>query len=300
MYADFANVFIFLAFGAFFVVLNVSILSRLLRPTVKDAQKETTYECGEPPVGSGWVRFDIRFYTVALVFLIFDVEVAFLYPWAILFKDAKHDDQVVRCEIPVAGLIDAKQEMIQQLADKLEGARLVEKKPGTNVLEIAMDRSKPLTQTALEQALQVTGLKADVPASIVENRIKIMTGLGEPEAVTAGLQELGVHASSRTEEGKLAWTLTPDDPVRLADIETVFKNGNLAPTEVEWVGGAPWRFPLFLFLEMLVFMGILVVGFIYIWVKGDLSWIKTTDLRTAQAADAARARELAAGEVWRG
>src|SRR2546423_2484431 len=89
MYFDYANVFIFLAFGAAFVVLNVSILSRLLRPTVKDAAKETTYECGEPAVGSGWVRFDIRFYTVALIFLIFDVEVAFLYPWAVLFQEAR-------------------------------------------------------------------------------------------------------------------------------------------------------------------------------------------------------------------
>ncbi len=86
MYFDYANVFIFLAFGAFFVVLNVSILSRLLRPTVKDAMKETTYECGEPAIGSGWVRFDIRFYTVALIFLIFDVEVVFLFPWAIVFQ----------------------------------------------------------------------------------------------------------------------------------------------------------------------------------------------------------------------
>src|SRR5580704_5319065 len=89
MYFDYANVLLFLVFGAFFVVLNVSIVSRFLRPTVKEAAKETTYECGEPPVGSGWVRFDIRFYTVALVFLIFDVEVAFLYPWAVLFQAAR-------------------------------------------------------------------------------------------------------------------------------------------------------------------------------------------------------------------
>jgi NADH-quinone oxidoreductase subunit A len=143
MYFDFANVFIFLAFGAFFVVLNVSILSRLLRPTVKDPLKETTYECGEPPVGSGWVRFDFRFYTVALIFLIFDVEVAFLYPWAIVFQEVK-------------------------------------------------------------------GLAA-----------------GTSDAV---------------------------------------------------------RFPLVIFLEMVVFLGLLLVGFVYVWAKGDLSWIKT-------ASDEAR-REL--------
>lgn len=136
MYFDYVNVFIFLAFGAFFVVLNVSILSRLLRPTVADPAKLTTYECGEPAVGSGWVRFDIRFYTVALIFLIFDVEVAFLYPWAVLFQEAK---------------------------------RL----PGP-------------------------------------------------------------------------------------DVEA-------------------WQPAAFLFTEMLVFFGVLLVGFVYVWAKGDLSWIKTTD-----------------------
>jgi NADH-quinone oxidoreductase subunit A len=136
VYFDYTNVFIFLAFGAAFVVLNVSILSRFLRPKVKDAAKETTYECGEPAIGSGWVRFDIRFYTVALIFLIFDVEVAFLYPWAVLFQEAR-------------------------------------RAPGPDLAE--------------------------------------------------------------------------------------------------------WQAPFFLFAEMLVFLGILLVGFVYVWARGDLSWIKTTD-----------------------
>ena len=83
------NVLVFTLFGVFFVVLPVSILSRLLRPRGRDASdpgKLETYECGEPTIGSSWVRFDIRFYTLALIFLIFDVEVAFLYPWSRVFK----------------------------------------------------------------------------------------------------------------------------------------------------------------------------------------------------------------------
>jgi NADH-quinone oxidoreductase subunit A len=83
------NVLVFTVFGAAFVVLVVEVVGRLLRPKVKtplEPAKEETYECGEPAVGSSWVRFDIRFYTVALVFLIFDVEVTFLYPWALIFK----------------------------------------------------------------------------------------------------------------------------------------------------------------------------------------------------------------------
>jgi NADH-quinone oxidoreductase subunit A len=83
------NVLVFALFGVGFVVFTVAVLSRILRPKVQDPAepaKGETYECGEPTIGSSWVRFDIRFYTLALIFLIFDVEVAFLYPWAVIFK----------------------------------------------------------------------------------------------------------------------------------------------------------------------------------------------------------------------
>lgn len=86
---QFLYVLIFTLFGVAFVVLTVAVLGRLLRPKVSSPEepaKEETYECGEPTVGSSWVRFDIRFYTVALVFLVFDVEVTFLYPWALVFR----------------------------------------------------------------------------------------------------------------------------------------------------------------------------------------------------------------------
>ena len=89
---QFLNVIVFTLFGIGFVVFTVAVLSRLLRPKVDDPAepaKTETYECGEPAVGSSWVRFDIRFYTVALIFLIFDVEVTFLYPWALIFKAAR-------------------------------------------------------------------------------------------------------------------------------------------------------------------------------------------------------------------
>ncbi len=84
-----AAVLVFFLFGLVFVFATVAIIGRILRPRVHDPAepgKHETYECGEPTVGSSWVRFDIRFYTVALIFLIFDVEVTFLYPWALVFK----------------------------------------------------------------------------------------------------------------------------------------------------------------------------------------------------------------------
>jgi len=58
----------------------------MLRPSRPNPAKNSTYECGEEAVGSAWVKFNIRFYVVALIFIIFDVEVVFLYPWATVFK----------------------------------------------------------------------------------------------------------------------------------------------------------------------------------------------------------------------
>lgn len=87
MFQDLGTVLIFCVFAAIFVVINVSVVSRLLRPTRNEGMKDSTYECGEPPIGSSWVRFDMRFYSVALVFLIFDVEVALIYPWALVYRD---------------------------------------------------------------------------------------------------------------------------------------------------------------------------------------------------------------------
>jgi NADH-quinone oxidoreductase subunit A len=89
---DLTNVLVFAVFSILFVVTAVSVLSRLLRPRSSppgEPMKSETYECGEPPVGSSWVRFDIRFYTVALIFIIFDVEVDFLYPWGVVFEDLR-------------------------------------------------------------------------------------------------------------------------------------------------------------------------------------------------------------------
>ena len=59
----------------------------LLAPSKKSKEKLETYECGEESEGSAWLQFNIRFYVIALIFLIFDVEVVFLFPWAVVFKD---------------------------------------------------------------------------------------------------------------------------------------------------------------------------------------------------------------------
>ncbi|MCE2487497.1 MAG: NADH-quinone oxidoreductase subunit A [Desulfurellaceae bacterium] len=63
------------------------ILGSFLRPHNPEAKKLTTYECGELPTGGAWINFNIRFYLIALVFVIFDIEVAFIYPVAVAFRE---------------------------------------------------------------------------------------------------------------------------------------------------------------------------------------------------------------------
>jgi NADH-quinone oxidoreductase subunit A len=85
MFFQFANVLVFFAL-AVALVGGMLLLASLLRPNNPETLKLTSYECGEPPTGGAWMNFNIRFYIVALVFLIFEVEVVFLVPVAVVFK----------------------------------------------------------------------------------------------------------------------------------------------------------------------------------------------------------------------
>src|SRR5215510_15039007 len=86
MLFQFANVVIFLGLGLVLSGLMLG-LGALLRPSNPQQSKLSTYECGEPPSGPAWINFNIRFYLIALVFVIFDVELAFVYPVVAVFKD---------------------------------------------------------------------------------------------------------------------------------------------------------------------------------------------------------------------
>lgn len=86
MYFQFASVFVMLLLGVVLCGLMLG-LGALLRPSNPHPGKLATYECGEPPSGPAWINFNIRFYLIALVFVIFDVELAFIYPVAAVFRD---------------------------------------------------------------------------------------------------------------------------------------------------------------------------------------------------------------------
>ena len=91
MLFDFASVLVFTLLGAAFVWVNL-LIGRLLRPSNPQLRKLSTYECGEPASGSAWVNFNVRFYFIALIFIIFEVEIAFIFPVAVVFREWLQND----------------------------------------------------------------------------------------------------------------------------------------------------------------------------------------------------------------
>lgn len=79
-------IIVFVLAGIFLVVLANSI-SNWVSPKSENKQKEEPYECGVETIGPTWVQFKVGYYLYAILFLIFDIEVAFLVPWAVVFKE---------------------------------------------------------------------------------------------------------------------------------------------------------------------------------------------------------------------
>ncbi len=84
----FGEVLLYIIGGILFIVISL-FASSLLRPNRPSAQKLSTYESGEEAISSPWIQFNIRFYIVALIFLLFEVEILFLFPWATVFADKR-------------------------------------------------------------------------------------------------------------------------------------------------------------------------------------------------------------------
>jgi len=97
---------LFAGVGIVFLFVNL-LVGRFLRPVNPHPEKLEIYECGEPTIGSSFVQFDLRFYVVALLFIIFDVEVAFFFPWAVVFGKSVH-------------LAEPEVEIVQQVGNELQ------------------------------------------------------------------------------------------------------------------------------------------------------------------------------------
>jgi NADH-quinone oxidoreductase subunit A len=188
---------VFLVVGVFFLFIHL-VIGRLLRPVKPDAEKLTIYECGEPTIGSAWVQFDLRYYVIALLFVIFDVEVAFFFPWATVFG-----------------------------------------------------KSTTLAQTNLPDQDRIAITKQLTPASIRP----VLAGEQQPDSV---------HPIKPETAHRFAWLAM---------------------------------------LDIAVFFGVLLVGFAYLWRRGDLNWVRstaaervpTTPPRTTVVTPPVTAPEAAAG-----
>jgi len=175
-----AYVLLFLAVGIFFIFIHL-VVGKLIRPNKPDAEKKTIYECGEPTIGSAWIQFDLRFYVVALLFVVFDVEVAFFFPWAEVFGKANN----------VAAL----------------------RKP----------------ETEAERAKYAATVAELIPPSQTRER--------------AAYKDLSEERLDQDFEGNRRGAHT-----------------------LAWLALA----------EIAVFFGVLLVGFAYLWRRGDLAWVRST------------------------
>jgi NADH-quinone oxidoreductase subunit A len=168
-----AYVALFALTGFLFLFANL-VIGWLVRPRLPNQEKLEIYECGEPTIGSSFVQFDLRFYVVALLFIIFDVEVAFFFPWAAVFG----------------------------------------------------------------KATQLAGLPAATSAAPSDANFATTVA-------SARLQELGLPGVSQPTAAEMA------------DLQT-----------------AAHRLALTSFADILVFFGVLMVGFFYVWKRGDLDWVR--------------------------
>jgi len=164
-----------LLFGTSICVLLAlpMFVGRLLRPKLPTPEKDAIYECGEPAIGSSYIQFDLRFSVVALLFIVFDVEIAFFFPWAAIYGGATQ-------------LADSR--LTDEVRHELS-ARLLDQNPDT------MIAGSVITADAAK-SLMVTG-----------------------------------------------------------------------------------------FFDLLVFFAVLLVGFAYVWKRGDLDWIRAVTQKSRQAVD---------------
>jgi NADH-quinone oxidoreductase subunit A len=188
---------LFVVVGIGFIFVHL-LAGKLVRPAKPEPEKLTIYECGEPTIGSAWIQFDLRFYVIALLFVIFDVEVAFFFPWAVVFGKAN---------------------------------------------TLAKDPSPAAQAQAFEQL---------IPA----------------------------YRENAADRQRTAELLRNQGSLEKASEQE----------EVTQVREAAGRFAWLAFGDILVFFGVLLVGFAYLWRRGDLAWVRSTAAeRVGPATEAAPA-----------
>ena len=277
-----AYLLLFLAVGIGFIFVHL-LAGKLIRPNRPNAEKGTVYECGEPTIGSAWVQFDLRFYVVALLFVIFDVEVAFFFPWAEVFGKAnaianidnpmKKDQRGNVVQWPDAAwyrdyagkaldLAAPATSSTQQMADvrRLEG---IVGRTADGKLLVGADGKPigPLNDAQLEKMLadqKTLKEKSD--------RLKASGASGQGLESNPALRNLLGMAGIQLVEADM----TPAESVEAA------REGPLSAGQITRTQDEARTLAWMALGEVLVFFGVLLVGFAYLWRRGDLKWVRST------------------------
>jgi NADH-quinone oxidoreductase subunit A len=188
---------LFAGVGFIFLLVNL-LIGRLIRPRNPHAEKLEVYECGEPTIGSSFVQFDLRFYVIALLFIIFDVEVAFFFPWANVFGKATH------------------------LSDPRLAVVAAEAGGGDATVAFSSDA---------RGLFRELGIDNPVVSTLTEGQTEVLAErLGRSPTATEA-----ADAAIRGGARRLAWL-------------------------------SMW--------DIAVFFAVLMVGFAYVWKRGDLDWVR--------------------------
>ncbi len=204
---------LFVAIGGAFLAVNL-LVGWLVRPRMPNVEKLEVYECGEPAIGSSFVQFDLRFYVVALLFIIFDVEVALFFPWATVFGKAT------------------------QLAD-------------------------PALQTVQADGVTLT------PAAV-----GVLRELGIERPAVPDFSAAVIPTTAAVDPAAGGVQAEPGAAV-------VVKEQASAERDVSRAGGLLARLAV---ADMVTFFAVLLVGFAYVWNRGDLDWVRATSNERGAAA----------------
>ncbi|MDZ4819807.1 MAG: NADH-quinone oxidoreductase subunit A [Planctomycetota bacterium] len=196
---------LFAGLGLLFLLVNL-LVGRLVRPDDPHAEKSEIYECGEPTIGSSFVQFDLRFYVIALLFIIFDVEVAFFFPWATVFGKATN-------------LSDPNVPAVVSVEQPSKPAELRLTPAAASVMR-EMGIRNPVPPPVLTQ----------LPADVIE------------------------HLGSNPTDAAVS--------------------GHLLQSSAKTMG-------LISIYDIGVFFGVLMVGFAYVWRRGDLDWVRAVSSERA-------------------
>lgn len=223
---------LFVAVGAVFLAVNL-IVGWLVRPRVPNTEKLEVYECGEPAIGSSFVQFDLRFYVVALLFIIFDVEVALFFPWATVFGKAT--------QLSDPGLVSVVAEARDHDVE------------GSPDAEAAVATSEPG-----EGVVVIPAARADLALSPAGVGLFRELGFENPQVPAFSLP---------AEQAAVVQDSLRSVPQREGHWAVRRFGSLLARTAIS---------------DMVVFYAVLLIGFAYVWYRGDLDWVRAVSASRAR------------------